>query len=314
MIENNTENSNKNKRLGRGISSLLGANQFADQTQTPALKFDSNLVSTEKGDRIEKIGVEKLKPGQFQPRKTFEKSTLEELASSIKNSGILQPIIVRKSHPGYEIIAGERRWRAAQIAGLHEVPVVIKEISDLQSLEFGIIENVQRENLNPIEEAEAYQELAEKFNLSQIEIAEKVGKERSTVTNTLRLLNLPMEVRELLLKSELSAGHAKVLLSLESKQEVIKLAKNCSQQKWSVRKLETEIKKAKSITLGLKSKDSKNGEMGSQEIALLSVQDQIAKKLKTKVTISSNIDGSGKIEILYYSIEQLNNIVEELRS
>ncbi len=311
MIENNTENSNKNKRLGRGISSLLGANQFSEQSSMSERKNMVSEPTVDRGERVEKIGVEKLKPGQFQPRKSFEKSSLEELASSIKNSGILQPIIVRKVHTGYEIIAGERRWRAAQMAGLHEVPVVVRAITDLESLEFGIIENIQRENLNAIEEAEAYQELAEKFNLSQSEIADKVGKERSTVANTLRLLNLPLEIRELLLKNELQPGHAKALLSLTEKADLLKLAKNCSQQKWSVRKLEQEIKKVRPNKIS-------NNEIASaktsQQIALQSLQDQLSKKLKTKVLILPNADGSGRIEIQYYSVDQLNNIFEEFRS
>lgn len=307
MIDNNIENSNKNKRLGRGISSLLGANQFGEEA---VKQQEIKLPPVEAGDKIATIGVEKLKPGQFQPRKSFQKTSLEELAASIKNSGILQPIIVRKVQTGFEIIAGERRWRAAQIAGLHEVPVIVREISDLESLEFGIVENIQRENLNPIEEAEAYQELAEKFNLSQNQIAEKVGKERSTIANMLRLLNLPMEARELLLKNELNLGHAKVLLSLENKQEIVKIAKKCAIEKWSVRKLELELKKhlanAENQTLATTLSAQKN----TEKTAINSLQELLSKQLKTKVTILNNADGSGKIEIHYYSTEQLNNISE----
>ncbi|MGE3759552.1 MAG: ParB/RepB/Spo0J family partition protein, partial [Pseudobdellovibrionaceae bacterium] len=231
----NTETGAKKKGLGRGLGSLLGDNaSYAQQTvsSAPAPKPTINNIippvappvatvvapqaSNVKDDqRIWMIPVEKISPNEFQPRQTFDKEKLEELARSIKEKGILQPISARKSKNGtFEIIAGERRWRAAQIAGMHEVPVIIRESSNQDSLELAIIENVQRADLDPIEEAEAFQKLGADFHLTQQQIADKVGKERATVANALRLLLLPQEIKEMVRTSMVSAGHAKVLLGL----------------------------------------------------------------------------------------------------
>lgn len=312
MIDNNKEVTNKKKSLGRGMSSLLGDSQFNinDEASIKDDKINASSVEFSTDGKISEIGIEKLKPGQFQPRKTFDKKSLEELASSLKSSGLIQPIVVRKSGVGFEIIAGERRWRAAQIAGLHTVPVIIRNISDLESLEFGIVENIQRENLNPIEEAEAYQELSEKFNLTQAEIAEKVGKDRSTVANLMRLLQLPMGARDMVLAGALSLGHAKILLSIENKENILKLAKKATNQQWSVRKLEAEVKAYNNPTV--EDSETFNSKSEAEKTQIEHVQNTIAKKLKTKVAVSFNGKDLGKIEISFYSIEQLNNIFEDL--
>ena len=230
------------------------------------------------------------------------------MAQSIKENGILQPVVVRKrTAGGYEIIAGERRWRAAQIAGLHEIPALIKTFSDQEALQMALIENIQREDLDPIEEAESYQRLIEEFNLSQQQAAEKVGKERSSVANALRLLALPFEIKEMVSSKNVSVGHAKVLLSLENKQQQVRLAKLVSEKNLSVRALEQTIKlQAKeSIEKDIVEKQSK--ELSTQLAQQLA--QNIQKMLGTKTEIQYN-KGKGQLTIHFYSDDQLNSIFE----
>lgn len=210
--------------------------------ETPKAMNAQAVVPPE--SRIWKIAVEKLHPNEYQPRQKFNKDTLKELASSIKDKGILQPIVARKHASGaLEIISGERRWRAAQMAGLQEVPVIIRTVDDQDSLELAIIENIQREDLNPVDEAEAYQRLAQEFKLTQQQIAEKVGKERATVANALRLLSLSDPVREMLVNQEISVGHCKVLLSIDNPKTQSDLAKKTIKEQLSVRALEKLVAK-----------------------------------------------------------------------
>lgn len=319
-MEINNESPNK-KRLGRGLGSLLGgagvqglgdySTPIAKQSSLPQSQTESPTVDPE--SRIWHIAVDKLVPGVYQPRKTFEKQALQELADSIKQNGILQPIAVRKrTGGGYEIIAGERRWRAAQLAGLHEVPAIIKQVSDRDALQLALIENVQREDLDAIEEAESYQRLIEEFTLSQQEVAEKVGKERSTVANSLRLLQLPREIKEMIAQKMISTGHAKVLLSLQDKTRQIKLAKLVSEKNLSVRALEQAIKQKPNEASGVEvEKNPLNMDIATKLAHELA--DQLQKKLGTKVEISYK-SGKGQVNLHFYSDDQLTQIYEKLKA
>ena len=298
-MEINKENSNK-KRLGRGLGSLLGGSDMSPSPEIIAEnEFNverSSVASRPMGagalaiepmapeNRVWNIAVDKIVPGIYQPRKNFNKEALNELANSIKENGILQPITVRKrKEGGFEIIAGERRWRAAQSAGLHEVPAIIKIMGDREVLQMALIENIQREDLDPVEEAESYQRLIEEFSLSQQEAAEKVGKERSSVANALRLLALPLEIRDMLSAKMITVGHAKAILSLSDKNKQASFAKRVAESGISVRALENEIKSFQR-TVG-KTPESTDPRLNlnlagklAQELA-----DQLQKGLGTKV-------------------------------
>jgi len=305
------EQSKNKKRLGRGIGSLLGGPLVSGPTKEDLVgsnqhtnKESANLEVPSQ-NRIWQVAVEKLKPSPFQPRQVFNKEELEELSSSIKQKGILQPIVARKDGEAFEIIAGERRWRAAQLAGLHEVPVILKSFNDLETLELAIIENVQRSDLNPIEEAEAYSRLANQFNLTQSQIAEKVGKERTTIANALRLLQLPMMVREMIQNEQISQGHAKVLLGLTDEKQQIQLAKKAANEGLSVRKLEVLIKTVQVP------KSQTTAQNKSDIQAIQNLEEKISKKLSTKVEIQYQ-NGQGHLVIYYYQKEQFSDLIENL--
>jgi len=312
---------NKNKKgLGRGVNSLFSPapiSQTNDQADYPKKQEEQKVVvktviqEIDPEARIWKIAVDKLVPGAYQPRKHFDKALLQELADSIRQNGLLQPITVRKrSSGGFEIIAGERRWRAAQLAGLHEVPAIIKTIDDKEALQLAIIENVQREDLDPIEEAESYQRLMSEFNYSQQEVADKVGKERSSVANALRLIQLPNELKEMLIEKMLSVGHAKSLLSVTDKALQIKLAKECVAKGLSVRALENEIK-AKTKAAAEQQEEAKGLNIDVASKLAHELADQIQKKLGTKTEINYK-SGKGQVILHFYSDEQLNQIYEKL--
>lgn len=325
-----TKDNNNKKRLGRGLGSLLGGSesqnldQNTDNTGFTVTKTNSALhappqkaeaaESVPHESRVWNIAVDKVVPGVYQPRKNFAKESLTELSNSIRENGILQPITVRKrKEGGFEIIAGERRWRAAQMAGLHEIPALIKVLSDREALQMALIENIQREDLDPIEEAESYQRLIEEFSLSQQEAAEKVGKERSSVANALRLLALPLEIRDMLSQKMISVGHAKAILSLTDKARQVALAKRVAETGISVRALENEIKsvqrgsaKTSEVAAGL---NVNLAAKLAQELA-----DQLQKALGTKVEINYKTGGKGSLQIQFYSDDQLTQIYEKLKS
>ena len=273
------------KGLGRGLSSLIGETRTEKDTS--------------------KVLVSELIRNKFQPRKTFDSGSLEELTNSIKERGIIQPIIVRKSESQknkYEIIAGERRWIAAQNAGLHEVPVVVTEADDLKSLEFAIVENVQRHDLNAIEEAQGYQKLISKFSYDQDKVSKFIGKSRSHVSNCLRLLSLPEEVIKLIENYKLSQGHAKVLVGLEN---ALFLAKKIIEKKLSVRQAESLVKIFKS------KKPRKNLQ---KDPNLSQLELSISEKIGLNVLIKNKKNNSGSITLNYKDLDQLNKIIDVIKS
>ena len=278
--------SNKIKRgLGRGLSSLIGETK----------------VETQKN----RLGVSDLVPNKYQPRKIFDEENLNELASSIRERGILQPIIVRKSNDDqlkFEIIAGERRWLAAQKAGLHDVPVVITEADDLKSLEFAIVENVQRHDLNPLEEAQGYKKLIDEFSYDQEKVSKFIGKSRSYIANALRLLSLPDDVVKLIENQKLSAGHAKILVGLENASFV---ANKIIENKFSVRQAENFVKLFK---------NKRQKASSSKDANIMHLEMSIVNKVGLNVEIKNKKNNKGKIFIEYKNLDQLNKIIEIIKS
>jgi len=276
--------------LGKGLGALLP--EFG-QTEPKTLLY---------------CGIEEIIPNRSQPRKRFDESKLQELAESIREKGILEPLIVRRTDQGYELMVGERRWRAAQKAGLKEVPVLVKEVEKGEALEISLIENLQREDLNPIEAAEAFKHLIEEFNISQEDLSKRIGKDRTTIANTLRLLKLPMEVKNELLQNRITSGHARAILSLESKEKQKELCALIIKKGLSVREAEALAirwsEKPKKTVIPVKKKGDLESQLGS-------LQDSLRKYLGTKVQIMPK-GKRGKIEIEYYSHEDLERIIETI--
>ena len=302
MSEKNTDNKKTGKKrgLGRGLNALIGADvEIASEENE---KKAENPVQA----AVVLLDIRKIDPDSAQPRKNFDDEALEELADSIKSHGILQPLIVqKKDEDRYQIIAGERRWRAAKKAGITEIPALVKEYAPEEMLEISLIENIQRENLNPVEEAKAYRRLVEEYSLKQEEIAKRVGKNRTTITNSLRLLGLDDEVLSYLVSKDLSAGHAKALLSVRSKERQIALARKAVKEGMSVRKLEALVQeKPKQIALV----EPLNP---AEEIVYKDITRTLQNALGTKVSIVRGPKKS-KIEIEYYSEEELERLVELL--
>ena len=263
-----------------------------------------------KGSLMVKISL--IEPNRDQPRKDFNEEELQELAESIKNYGVLQPLLVQKKGTSYELIAGERRWRAAKLAGLKEVPVVLREYSKQQAMEIALIENVQRADLNPIEEAQAYQQLVKEFHLTQEEIAARVSKNRATITNAMRLLKLDEEIQNLLIKGAISSGHARAILSLEDKQLQKKAAKEVLDKRLSVRETEKLVKRL------ARASAEKNERNEKKDDALALIFQDLEERMKTimgtKVSIHNKDRNKGRIEIEYYSEAELERIVEMIES
>ncbi|NWF94493.1 MAG: ParB/RepB/Spo0J family partition protein [Syntrophaceae bacterium] len=251
-------------------------------------------------------GIDEIVPNRTQPRKHFDESKLQELAESIKEKGILEPLIVRRLDQGYELIVGERRWRAAQRAGLKEVPVLVKKVEGSDALEISLIENLQRDDLNPIEEAEAFKRLVEEFHISQADLSTRVGKDRTTIANAIRLLKLPPEIKDQIIQNRITSGHARAILSLENKEKQKELCNLIVKKGLSVREAEAMAKRWSERLIKKAPPDRKSGELESQ---LSSLQDSLRRHLGTKVRIVK--DGKrGKIEVEYYSLEDLERIVE----
>ncbi|EGL83648.1 parB-like partition protein [Caldalkalibacillus thermarum TA2.A1] len=275
------------KRLGKGLDALL-----------PSLEINDH-------DQVIQIKLSELRPNPYQPRKDFNEEALAELTQSIKEHGVIQPIIVRKSIKGYEIVAGERRFRASKEAGLETIPAVVKDFTESQVMEIALIENLQRENLNAMEVAYAYKKLMDKFNLTQDELAVKVGKSRPHVANFLRLLQLPDNVQEYVSRGTLSMGHARALLGCKDKKQISKLAKKCIDEQLSVRQLEQLIKQLNDVSRETKQKKSKT----KPNPFIHQYEEQLKSKLGTSVKIKKG-DKKGKIEIEFFSDEDLQRLVE----
>ncbi len=247
--------------------------------------------------------IHDVRPNLRQPRKEFDDEAISELSVSIKEKGVLQPLIVRRSGQGYEIIAGERRWRAAQKAGVNKVPIIIKEATDGEALELALIENLQRQDLNPIEEATGYRHLIEDFGLTHEDVAARIGKDRSTITNQLRLLRLPEEAQKALAQGEISAGHARALLSLESASDMKAALDAIRKQKLSVRNTEALVKKMSGAAKSV----AKSEQAQEEDPYVRSLADEFKRALSTKVRIVYN-NGRGRIEIDYYSTDELERL------
>ena len=261
--------------------------------------FPDLLNDLDKKMPVFSCGIEELQPNRYQPRKNFHDENQKQLVASIKNSGIIQPIIVRKFGNSYEIIAGERRWRAAQAAGLKDVPIVIREATDMQAAEMSLIENIQREELNPLEEAAAYITLNEKFNLSQEAISFRVGKDRSTITNIIRLLKLPAKIKAALVEKKISAGHARCLLACNSTEEQIAALDIILKKELNVRETERLIQNLK--------KQPANKKQGSKDRFLADLEKAMSAKFIAKVQIKGT-SKKGAIEIRYTSMDELNRL------
>ena len=293
----------KRKGLGKGLDSLIPENKSVK----PATKPEKAEETVKTGEQMLKIN--QVEPNREQPRKHFEEDALLELADSIKQYGVLQPLLVRKRKDYYEIIAGERRWRAAKLAGVKEVPVIIKEYTEQQAVEIALIENIQRENLNPIEEAMAFKKLLTEFNLKQDEVAERVSKSRTAVTNSMRLLKLGEKVQQMIIDDMITTGHARALLAIDDEEQQYLLATKIFDEKLSVRETEKLIK-------SLKNPKKQVNVVKTVENAF--VYDDLAEKMKrvlgTKVSISPKGNGKGKIEIEYYSDDELERMFEMITS
>ena len=297
----------KKAGLGKGLDSLI-ANKVTPVAVTPVevAKKDEKVIEGILMD------IKKVEPNREQPRKNFDEDALLELSESIKQFGVLQPLIVQDRKGYYEIIAGERRWRAAKIAGLKEVPVIIKDLTDQEVVEIALIENIQRENLNPIEEAIAYKRLLTEFNLKQDEVAERVSKSRTAVTNSMRLLKLNEKVQQMVIDDMLSTGHARALLGIEDQDKQYQTAQKIFDEKLSVRETEKLVKKIQQEKEEDKSK--KEAKIDSKMVAIFGNLEETMKMiLGTKVAINQKDDKKGKIEIEYYSMDELDRIIDLIR-
>lgn len=296
----------KKSGLGKGLDSLIKDNSSAKKTAAANTSSENKAEEMKSGEQMMKINM--VEPNRDQPRKKFEEDALLELADSIKQFGVLQPLLVRKRKDYYEIIAGERRWRAAKMAGVKEVPVIIKDYTEQEIVEIGLIENIQRENLNPIEEAMAFKKLLEELNLKQDEVAERVSKSRTAVTNSMRLLKLDERVQEMIVDDMISTGHARALLAIDDKEQQYDLANKIFDEKLSVRETEKLVKEIKNP------KKPKMKKKVENEFVYTDLENRMKEVMGTKVNISSKGNGKGKIEIEYYSDEELERMFEMIMS
>ena len=273
------------KGLGRGLSSLIGETEVENKTNN--------------------LSLAEIVPNKYQPRKNFDEENLNDLVNSIKERGVIQPIIVRKSNTNnskYEIIAGERRWLAAQKAGLHEIPVVVTDVDDLKSLEFAIVENVQRHDLNPLEEAQGYKRLIDEFAYDQDKVSKFIGKSRSYISNSLRLLNLPKEVLDFVEQKKITAGHAKILVGLDN---AVFLANKFIEKKLSVRQAENLVKIFKK---------AKRNNFNKVDSNIRDLENSISEKIGLSVSIKNNKNNKGTISFYYKELDQLNKIIDIIKS
>ena len=313
------------KGLGRGLNDLLGT---SDASRSPRSKKTDNDPSSSPEKEVktvtkevikevvkeveQKININLIEPNKSQPRKQFDEEALQELSDSIKKYGVLEPLIVTKKSDYYEIIAGERRWRAARLAGLKEIPVVIREYTDKEIMEISLIENIQREDLNPIEEAQAYEALISQYNLKQEEVAERVSKSRSTITNSLRLLKLCEDVRQMVMYNMISTGHARALIPIEDPKLQYETAAIVYDQKLNVRETEAYVKSI----LQAKPEEEKVKKEPDKDLSVFysDIENKLKSILGAKIAIKASNNNKGKIEINYYSQDELDRITEMLYS
>jgi ParB family transcriptional regulator, chromosome partitioning protein len=289
-------NQNRKPALGRGLGALLADARGPVTAAAPS--------TNGAGGGAVRLPLEQLHPDRSNPRKRFDEAQLEELAASLKNQGVLQPILVRKDAKGYRIIAGERRWRAAEKAGLKEIPAIVREASDAEAYELALVENIQRADLNPLEEAEAFRRLVEERKLTQEQVADRVGKERSTVANALRLLTLPNEVKQLLADGEIDMGHARAILGLSKAPDMVALANAVVDEKLTVRQTEARVKGQRPAGSGSAPKKANGVSPDAKKLI-----EDLQRRLGTKVRLVERGSGKGTLEIEFYSYEDLDRII-----
>ena len=319
--KNKTENHTVNKKQNAEKNAVARNNvqktekKEAQTSEKEILNVVQEISPQEQEKEVQtqaelELKISEIEPNRDQPRKAFDEEQLEELSESIKQFGVLQPLLVVDRKDYYEIIAGERRWRAAKLAGLKMIPAVIREYSPQQAMEIALIENVQREDLNPIEEAQAYQRLMQEFSLKQEEIAERVSKNRTTITNCMRLLNLAPEVQQMLIEGRIASGHARALLAVADPYQQLELAKKVELERMSVREVEKAVK-----LLGKEKKEKKKSQVDEAvELVFQDMENRMKTVMGTKVNISRKDKSKGKIEIEYYSEAELERLVELIES
>ena len=300
----------RKRGLGRGLDSLLGASNAARQAETDAempVGAAQEPMASSEDHALKNLPVDLVQRGKYQPRKDIDPESLQELADSIKAQGVMQPIVVRPiSNHKYEIIAGERRWRATQLAGLDEIPAVVRDVSDEAAIAMALIENIQREDLNPIEEAMSLQRLQQEFELTQQEVADAVGKSRSTIANLLRLMTLEPEVRRLVEHGDLEMGHARALLAL-SEEHLCQAARSVVGKGLSVRQTEALVRNA------LAHKDQPEAPPRQIDPNIRQLQDDLAQRLGARVQIQHNARGKGKLVLAYNSLDELDGILSHIK-
>ena len=312
-IVNKKQNAEKNTEVRKNVQK--NEKREAQTSETGIFDVVKEISPQEQEKEVQtqtelELKISEIEPNRDQPRKAFDEEQLEELADSIRKYGVLQPLLVQKKGESYEIIAGERRWRAAKLAGLKMIPAVIREYSPQQAMEIALIENVQREDLNPIEEAQAYQRLMQEFSLKQEEIAERVSKNRTTITNCMRLLNLAPEVQQMLIEGRIASGHARTLLAVADPYQQLELAKKVELERMSVREVEKAVK-----LLGKEKKEKKKSQVDEAvELVFQDMENRMKTVMGTKVNISRKDKSKGKIEIEYYSEAELERLVELIES
>lgn len=310
----NTKPTGKRKALGRGLAALIPGAPDPSNGGVPSVTSTQELPAANGGPRPEGvlrlIPIEELHPSDAQPRKAFEDAPLDELAESIRTQGIIQPLLVRaRDDGGFEIIAGERRWRAAQRAGLHAVPALVREVEDTRAFEMALVENLQRQDLNPIEEAEGFQRLISEFGYTQEMLAARVGKERSTIANALRLLKLPGPVRTMVIDGRLSMGHARALLGLEAPEAIERVARVTTSRALSVRAVEDLVRKERDKASG---EAPKPKAPSGPSPAARDLGERLQRVLGTRVRVVEAGPGRGHLEIHYHSLDQLDELLARL--
>ena len=300
----------KAKGLGKGLEALFGDAEVAPAEKKPAARKKQTAAKTEEAPSEEGgvlyVSIDDIRPNSAQPRKTFDDEKLEELSASIERHGVIQPVVLRKLGKGYELVAGERRWRAARMAGLKEIPCIVKELSDEENMLLAIIENMQREDLNPIEEAEGIRQMIDTYGLTQEQVSYSVGKSRPYISNSLRLLKLPAKVQELTAEGKITTGHARALAGIKSRQVQVDLAMRAAKDDLSVRQIENLVKAAKEPPKKPASRTPKTADEKR-------VEEDLKNALGTRVRLNRK-GKKGKIEIEFYSTEELERLIELLKT